>query len=144
MLRLLHFVNEHFALVNESHGCHSHCHTCNFSDVHVYNRRLQLSMKLFNRSKSTASHVLHDLVPPSSFHSERIVLPFVRTTHRAKDFFSFPVHLYITAMYEFFLRLLQFSFRRHCCIVFLNKRLFIYLFYVNGCCQQINDSLTIF
>ena len=52
------------------HGSHNHCHTCNFSDVD--NRRLQLSMKLFNHTKSSASHVLHDLVLLSSFRSEHI------------------------------------------------------------------------
>lgn len=51
-----------------------------------YNGRLQLSMKFSYHIMSSESHVLHDLVPPSSFRSELLAFPFRRMTRHAKDF----------------------------------------------------------
>ena len=67
------------------HGPDKYCKSCDF--LQVYRRRLHLSMKLFDQALSSPSHVLHDLIPPFSTRSARIILPFVRTSRRAKGFF---------------------------------------------------------
>ena len=68
------------------HGPDTQCSQCNFIDV--YERRVMLSMRLFRNAFSSESHVLHHLLPSTSqMNSQRIMLPFVRTSRRAKGFF---------------------------------------------------------
>ena len=69
------------------HGSDATCSKCNF--LCVYERRLMLSMKLFNQISLSESHILHDLIPPLSSRSKRLILPAVRTSRCIKGFFFF-------------------------------------------------------
>ena len=60
------------------------CKDCNMLDV--VNRRHTLSMKLFNQALSSVSHILHDLLPSISHRSQRLIIPFVRTSRRLECF----------------------------------------------------------
>jgi hypothetical protein len=60
------------------------CKNCNIMDI--FNRRRNLSLKLFNQAISSVSHVLHNLLPPLSSRSKRLILPFVRTSRRRDSF----------------------------------------------------------
>ena len=60
------------------------CPNCNMLDIE--DRRKQLSLKLFKTALFSCDHVLHDILPPFSCRSNRLVLPFVRTTRRLNSF----------------------------------------------------------
>ena len=66
------------------HGENS-CNLCNMLDV--TKRRQELAMRLFNEARMDCHHVLHDIVPETSARSNRIILPYVRTTRRLNAFF---------------------------------------------------------
>ena len=60
------------------------CNECNLMDV--TNRRRFFSLKLFNSALSSPHHLLHDLLPPFSHRSRRLILPPVRTSRRLESF----------------------------------------------------------
>ena len=60
------------------------CPNCNMLDIE--DRRKKLSLKLFKTALFSDNHVLHDILPPFSCRSNRLVLPFVRTSRRINSF----------------------------------------------------------
>lgn len=61
----------------------AHCDKCNFD---IFERRKLLAMNLFRTALFFPDHVLHDLLPPVSARSNRLVLPHARTTRRVQSF----------------------------------------------------------
>ena len=66
------------------HGNDHDCHSCGMLDI--ISRRMQLAMRLFVKAKSDERHILHDLLPRTSNRSNRLILPTIRTSRRAKGF----------------------------------------------------------
>ena len=62
----------------------SECNKCNL--LNIVDRRNLLALKLFKTALSSVDHVLYDVLPSFSHRSNRLILPFVRTTRRAESF----------------------------------------------------------
>ncbi len=60
------------------------CPNCNMLDIE--DRRKKLSLKLFRTALFSDDHMLHDIMPPLSYRSNRLVLPCVRTARRINSF----------------------------------------------------------
>ena len=61
--------------------------SCNECDIlNFHSRRKFLAMKLFDDALSSHAHVLHNLLPPFSHRSNRLVLPFARTKRKSDGF----------------------------------------------------------
>ena len=58
---------------------------CDILDVS--DRRYVLAMRLFNEARNDREPILHNLVPETSDRSNRIILPYIRTTRRINSFF---------------------------------------------------------
>ena len=77
------FCNRAFRII---HGPRiMNCDNCNILSPDV--RRQALSLQFFKRILAHPDHILHRHVPPISKRSQRLVLPFVRTSRRANSFF---------------------------------------------------------
>ena len=68
------------------------CDACDLFDI--VNRRNFLALKLFKIALFSEEHVLHDILPSFSCRSERLVLPYVRTTRRVESFVFHCSYLY--------------------------------------------------
>jgi hypothetical protein len=81
-LKLLSLCKRAFRIV---HGYNvKTCQLCNFFDISE--RRISLAMKLFVKALYTTNHVLHELLPPFSRRSNRLILPFARTKRQTDSF----------------------------------------------------------
>ena len=63
----------------------SDCESCDILSFEA--RRKMLSLKLFREILVSPNHILKNLIPQRSFRSQRLILPFVRTSRRADGFF---------------------------------------------------------
>jgi len=81
-LKLLRVCKRAFRII---HGYDvSTCPHCNMLDIE--NRRNELSMRIFKTALFSDHHILHDILPSFSCRSNRLVLPFARTTRRINSF----------------------------------------------------------
>ena len=88
--RLLRLCKRAFKLI---HGQEvSVCNGCDMMNIGY--RRQILAMRLFNCARKDPKHILHKLIPDVSQHSDRLILPHVRTSRRLNGFFLYCSMLY--------------------------------------------------